>query len=745
VQKSNTPAFDGGGGTALDPRSPEFQDILNKLSRAVNFLRSHTEIMESERYIQWLDKLQIRATSLIGKAMRDLIDKAAKQCRDIMQQKMYHNPSSGNHTQNTSNAQRNRSTGEGANKVLLFEDQPLESSFIYQKFRGLSFRMKELASVLLRGSLSEFHHESNNSSTASDNSPRLDDKNGNGNNRYHSSNNYKFHDITVVTEVKKAYIMIRLELLVPFIKEAWTSSYVAAQLNQSSTNISNHVTLSSGLRHAFSTLLRVTQLEYQLFDSLFNIDNCQDGERRQNGSTLQIKSTDSNIGTNSVVALNDQLSQDMVRIIENISNCTRDILRPYIIRESSVDELCRVISALTEDMRSQITVLSMPSLLSKQLLMGLESTINDAKERLTYCAETKLRQDVEMFEPLPSQLSYPDILESYEHAKKKEQSGGKSVIVRDEKDPPVEVYQTWYPPMKQTLSLLSKLYGVIEMAIFEDFARRCIDLCIKSLLHASDGVRRTRQAIHGDLFLVRHLLTLREQLIPFEIKLHSVERQLDFTTTTQAWSKMIHTARTTAANGNLVGTAGSSGVSFGGVNSLAYLTTLMRFDQNNLFFQFARQGVPTMQEFHMDAKKDLDFSLKKACISFKQSAIKMMLGPMDSLLAKVSAFAGEIPTDASLNSQSHDGEELHNKGQLFTAGMPHHAILPAETKQTLKAQSFLRPERIKECLEQVQQLLLQRLPDVKEMLKVNLLCNSLVFFNSLSNSYILKMVPPVQF
>jgi hypothetical protein len=36
------------------------------------------------------------------------------------------------------------------------------------------------------------------------------------------------------------------------------------------------------------------------------------------------------------------------------ANTTRDFLRPFIIREASVDELCRVIAALSEDVRSQM-------------------------------------------------------------------------------------------------------------------------------------------------------------------------------------------------------------------------------------------------------------------------------------------------------------------------------------------------------------------------------------------------------
>lgn len=45
---------------------------------------------------------------------------------------------------------------------------------------------------------------------------------------------------------------------------------------------------------------------------------------------------------------------EVASIVETVAATTRDFLRPFIIRESSVDELCRVIAALSEDVRSQM-------------------------------------------------------------------------------------------------------------------------------------------------------------------------------------------------------------------------------------------------------------------------------------------------------------------------------------------------------------------------------------------------------
>jgi len=171
-----------------------------------------------------------------------------------------------------------------------------------------------------------------------------------------------------------------------------------------------------------------------------------------------------------------------------------------------------------------------PKQLLRQLLKGLDGTVNDAKERLSYCAETRIRLDVQMFDPTAADLAYPAVLENYSKAvvvaatptasKRKQQQQQQELVnidlsaedeESDSQSPPPDVYQTWYPPMRHTLSLLSKLYGVVEMRVFEDFARRSVDLCVAALKVGSEKVKRIHEPIHGDLFLVRHLLVLREQ------------------------------------------------------------------------------------------------------------------------------------------------------------------------------------------------------------------------------------------
>ena len=82
------------------------------------------------------------------------------------------------------------------------------------------------------------------------------------------------------------------------------------------------------------------------------------------------------------------------------------------------------------------------------------------------------RQEIQLFEPLPSQLAYPDILE-------------RCYAQKSDKD--VDLTATWYPPLTSALSLLSKMYGVVDRSVFEDFARRTTDDVLVSLRKATDG------------------------------------------------------------------------------------------------------------------------------------------------------------------------------------------------------------------------------------------------------------------
>lgn len=325
----------------VDPRSQEFKNILVRLSKAMKFLKGRPEFLDSERYIKWLYQLQHRATSLVARSMRELMESAAKMCQDVYVK----------------------------NKQVRSDESPLESSPVYQKFRGLSFRMKELY-TLLRDQIRE------DQSVGSDS-----DQPGQ----------------QALTEIMNMYVVLRNSVLLPILRDCMVAMLASSQgasmdKPESKSSSSNGQNLCSGIRQAYSVLLRLSQLEHQLYDSLFKSTTAaadeETNERDQPSSGSEVLS-----------------------IVDTLCGATSDVLRPIIIHEPNVDELCRVINTLAEDVRTQMLTVSLPKPTLRSLLLGLDLTVSDAQERLSYCAELKLRQDVQMFEPTGSHLAYPDILQ----------------------------------------------------------------------------------------------------------------------------------------------------------------------------------------------------------------------------------------------------------------------------------------------------------------------------------------------
>lgn len=67
-------------------------------------------------------------------------------------------------------------------------------------------------------------------------------------------------------------------------------------------------------------------------------------------------------------------------------------------------------------------------------------------------------------------------------------------------------------------------------------------------------------------------------------------------------------------------------------------------DTSNSLLHLAVDGLPGVCESHIDVKKRMDEHLKASCQALRTSALHFLLGPLESFLAKVSAFIGsDIP------------------------------------------------------------------------------------------------------
>uniref|UniRef100_A0A2P2K571 Conserved oligomeric Golgi complex subunit 3 n=1 Tax=Rhizophora mucronata TaxID=61149 RepID=A0A2P2K571_RHIMU len=202
-------------------------------------------------------------------------------------------------------------------------------------------------------------------------------------------------------------------------------------------------------------------------------------------------------------------------LMDPLSTYLYDTLRPKLIHETNIDRLCELINIL------KVEVLGEQLGRRSESLAGLRPTLErilaDVHERLTFRARTHIRDEIANFFPSDEDLDYPAKLERYAETK--------SEPTVDEN---MTAFKTWYPPLEKTISCLSKLYRCLEPAVFTGLAQEAVEFCSVSIQKASKLVAKRATAMDAQLFLIKHLLILREQIAPFDIEFSVTYKELDF-------------------------------------------------------------------------------------------------------------------------------------------------------------------------------------------------------------------------
>ncbi|KDE07396.1 hypothetical protein MVLG_02263 [Microbotryum lychnidis-dioicae p1A1 Lamole] len=240
----------------------------------------------------------------------------------------------------------------------------------------------------------------------------------------------------------------------------------------------------------------------------------------------------------------------------------------------------------------------------------LQTIQQDAQTRLVFRAQAVIQSEVLHYTPTLEDLDYPaKLLDSQgrtkelalwtedERKRETEGVGGAFRVPRE------EVQGDWYPTLRRTVWVLSKLNTYVNNAIFEDFAGEAVTLCRQSLSTAAAQIRsrplpiksavpseeptttstnlndEDPRQLDGQLFLIRHLLLLKEMIR--SVDMVQIERAADFSTVTDALINLLR-------------------------------NTSVIFNRNALF-ELASRGIPSFTETMRDAKTDLDSALKSAC------------------------------------------------------------------------------------------------------------------------------------
>ncbi|XP_051999085.1 LOW QUALITY PROTEIN: conserved oligomeric Golgi complex subunit 3-like [Xyrauchen texanus] len=318
-------------------------------------------------------------------------------------------------------------------------------------------------------------------------------------------------------------------------------------------------------------------------------------------------------------------------LLEKLCLSLYDVLRPLIIHVvhlETLSELCGILKneMLEDHVQNNALQLAAFDAAVKQML-------EDVQERLVYRTHIYIQTDITGYNPAPGDLAYPDklvMMEKIAQSLKEEQmkltsNSSFSDVQLEESDnkkispdprlqssvSPADLHGMWYPTVRRTLVCLSKLYRCIDRAVFQGLSQEALSACILSLLKASDVIQKNKTPIDTQLFLIKHLLIMREQIAPFHADFAIKEIFLDLKKTRDAALKMF--------------------------NPMA-VPKFFRLNSHNAILEFLLEGTPEIKEHYIDSKKDVDRYLKSSCEEFIHQQTNMFVGNLEEFLTKVGAL-----------------------------------------------------------------------------------------------------------
>lgn len=181
----------------------------------------------------------------------------------------------------------------------------------------------------------------------------------------------------------------------------------------------------------------------------------------------------------------------------------------------------------------------------------------------------------------------------------------------------------WYPTVRRTLVCLSRLYRCIDRPVFQSLSQEALSYCIQSVSHAAQLIATKKTPIDGELFEIKHLLIIREQIAPFRVDFTVRETSLDFSKTKTAAFSLLQKRK-----------------------------QLFAMDSNNALLEFLFDSTPQVKEHIHDSRKDVDRHLKLICENFIRDATHLLIGPVASFLEKAQSLLKATPETPQVQGQT---------------------------------------------------------------------------------------------
>ncbi|KAF2018461.1 Sec34-domain-containing protein [Aaosphaeria arxii CBS 175.79] len=308
-----------------------------------------------------------------------------------------------------------------------------------------------------------------------------------------------------------------------------------------------------------------------------------------------------------------------------------DHLRPRTIHETQILKLCELCNLIQtrymeEDEEEEDTDEESPIKSKLDFTTLVHPALQDAQTRLVFLSLAILRDDIERYKPKPEDLDYPARNKKLKAGTKKANgpvlSGKRNpkqdvpsappmpktpMVVEEEDDSEARwnfnteaAFEDWYPTLRKAIWLLSKIYRLVHSSVFDDLAHRVVHGTTHSLTSASSQIAKSASPTDASLFLISHLLLLKQQIVAFDIEYVTPETDLqyDFQSITNTFWEL-------RSRGGL-------------------------FNPRNLMGML----IPKVVENMLDAKAEVDARLRQAINDFTGQFVERMTAPIATKGAK---------------------------------------------------------------------------------------------------------------
>ncbi|CAG0913072.1 unnamed protein product [Notodromas monacha] len=364
--------------------------------------------------------------------------------------------------------------------------------------------------------------------------------------------------------------------------------------------------------------------------------------------------------------------------LDELCSLLYDVFRPIFVHVNHLEtltDLCIIMRVdILEDGESKL------ARNIDAFVRMMTQLIEDVQERLIYRTHMYIKSDILGYVPAGGDLAYPDKLIMIESIAESLHEADSEMGQSSSRAPSVASTGTaqsqfirshtgasaadflgmWYPTVRRTLVCLSKLYRSLDKGSFQGLSQEALSACIESLVNASESIasKQTNAFVDAQLFIIKHLLILREQIAPFQVDFVVKEMMLDF-------SKMREAAMDLFQSRRVLSLRGPSAI-----------------------LEFILEGTPDIRESVVDSKRDVDLQLKRSCHALISHCTTKIVSSVANLLGRIENF---------IHSR-HPGNRSH-----FIE------VMDIDDREALRKESFMEPENIT-----------QSLAEAKRNIKVNI-------------------------